>query len=357
MVDIELPFKTIELRGDHLVLLDQRQLPEKVEYVQIEKYKVVIEAIRNMTVRGAPAIGVVAGFAMFLASVEYSNLPEDGYFRLMSKAADELSLARPTAANLRWAVQRIRKIIEGNHGISIAKTHQMVKQEAEAIEAEDKELCRSIGEHGAALINDGDGILTHCNAGALATAGIGTALGVIYTAAFSGKKIRIYSGETRPVDQGRRLTSWELAASGLDVTILCDNMIGSIISSGKIDKVIVGADRIAMNGDTANKIGTLNMALIADHFQVPFYVAAPYSTFDPEAQSGADIPIEFRPKDEVASAENYVDIHGKIDIYNPAFDVTPVNLITAYITDRGILTSSELGAVLMRKAKNLNQVH
>ena len=348
MAEIELPFRTLEWKADRLTLIDQRKLPSKVEYIDYYNYRDVIVAIKNLTVRGAPAIGAAAGYAMVLASIEFAKAMTEDYQTMLRKAADEITIARPTAINLRWAVERIWKILSKHGNSSPAEKHKLVEDEAFAIEDEDRELCRKIGKYGAELIENGDGVLTHCNAGALATAGIGTALGVIYTAAFGGKKLKIYSGETRPIDQGRRLTSWELAAAGLDVTLLCDNMIGSLMQTGKVQKVIVGADRIAMNGDTANKIGTFNIALIADFFDIPFYVAAPYSTFDAETQSGADIPIEYRAPEEIIDIEDYAAIRGNIEVYNPAFDVTPHELITGYITDRGVLKASQIADEILQ---------
>ncbi|MCP4631968.1 MAG: S-methyl-5-thioribose-1-phosphate isomerase [candidate division Zixibacteria bacterium] len=342
MPEIQLPFKTIEWKNDCLTLINQRVLPEKVEYLDFYNYRDVIVAIRNLTVRGAPAIGVAAGYALILASQELlSNSPDD-YRQKLRKAADEIIDARPTAVNLKWAVDRLMKIVDNSSSSSMTDIHKKILDESIVIDNEDKELCMKIGENGAKLINDKDGILTHCNAGALATAGIGTALGVIYTAAAEGKKFEVFSGETRPLDQGRRLTSWELAASGLHVILLCDDMVGALMSSGSVNKIIVGADRIASNGDTANKIGTFNIALMAFNFEIPFYVAAPYSTFDLNAKNSSDIPIEFRDTGEIANLEDYADIKAKIDIYNPAFDITPHELIKGYITDRGVIEAGDI---------------
>ncbi|MBD3169081.1 MAG: S-methyl-5-thioribose-1-phosphate isomerase [candidate division Zixibacteria bacterium] len=342
LTEIELPFRTLEWKADRLTLIDQRALPSKVNYIDYYNYRDIIVAIKNLTVRGAPAIGAAAGFAMVLASIEFAKETSNDYLGMLRKAADEIISARPTAVNLRWAVERIWKAVSSHNNSSVSEKHKLIEDEAIAIEQEDKELCRKIGEYGAKLIDDGDGVLTHCNAGALATAGIGTALGVIYTAAFGGKDIKIYSGETRPIDQGRRLTTWELAASGLDVTLLCDNMIGSLMRSGKVQEIVVGADRVAANGDTANKIGTFNIALIADYFDIPFYVAAPYSTFDPETPTGEDVPIEFRSPEEIIDIEDYAAIKGSIHVYNAAFDITPHELIAGYITDRGVVKASEI---------------
>jgi methylthioribose-1-phosphate isomerase len=340
--EIKLPFKTIEWKNGKLTLIDQRLLPGRVQYVDYGNYRDVIVAVKNLTVRGAPAIGVAAAYAMVLASAELIMTGNADYMAKMEAASREIGAARPTAVNLRWAVDRIRKIIGDNSASTPRKIHELIEAEAIEIETEDKQLCLAMGSHGAELIDGNDGIMTHCNAGALATAGIGTALGVIYTAAFSDKKIKVYSTETRPLDQGRRLTTWELAASGLDVTLLCDNMAASLMSSGAIDKVIVGADRIAANGDTANKIGTYNIAIIADRFGIPFYVAAPYSTIDLNTADGTEIPIEFRDTNEIADVTGYAGIRGNISIYAPAFDVTPNSLITGYITDKGVIKSADI---------------
>ncbi|HEX8407221.1 MAG TPA: S-methyl-5-thioribose-1-phosphate isomerase [Thermoanaerobaculia bacterium] len=297
--------------GHVLSLLDQRLLPREETWVECRTASAVADAIRTMVVRGAPAIGVAAAYGMAMAD----DLPG---------AAVELKNARPTAVNLAWAVDRM---LRANGATS----------EAEAIHREDVEANMRMGAYGAALLGNSSTILTHCNAGALATAGYGTALGVIRAAISGGKHVAVFADETRPYLQGARLTAWELQRDGIDVTLITDNMSGHFFQQGKFDAVIVGADRIAANGDTANKIGTYTVAVLANAHGVPFYVAAPLSTIDPACPSGASIPIEER------SAEEVVDFNGSrvapegISVRHPAFDVTPARLITAIITDRGVL--------------------
>jgi methylthioribose-1-phosphate isomerase len=316
----------IRWRGDALELLDQRLLPREVVYVACRDAHEVAVAIRDMIVRGAPAIGVSAAFGMALA-VQRGDDPR--------QAAAELRAARPTAVNLDWAVTRMMGVlspIEGDHFAA----EELVK-EAEAIFREDVDANKRIGRFGAELLGQSTTVLTHCNAGALATAGYGTALGVIRSAVEQGKHVAVFADETRPYLQGARLTAWELQQEGIDVTVITDSMAGHFFQKGCFDAVIVGADRIAANGDTANKIGTYGVAVLAHAHDVPFYVAAPISTIDPQTLDGTLIPIEER------SASEVTDIGGKrmtpegISVRHPAFDVTPARLITAIITDRGVL--------------------
>ena len=303
--------------GNALFLLDQRLLPREEKWIACTTPSEVAEAIRTMVVRGAPAIGVSAAFGMALAAKRGDDL---------DLAAEELKRSRPTAVNLAWAVDRMLRNRNGD-----------LTSEAEAINAEDIASCMAIGRHGAALLGATATVLTHCNAGALATAGYGTALGVIRAAIESGKRIAVFADETRPYLQGARLTAWELQQDNIDVTLITDNMSGHFFQQGAFDAVIVGADRIAANGDTANKIGTYTVAVLANAHGVPFYVAAPVSTIDPACPSGEQIPIEER------SAQEVVDIFGSrvapegIHVRHPAFDVTPARLITAIITERGVL--------------------
>jgi methylthioribose-1-phosphate isomerase len=300
-----------------LFLLDQRLLPREEKWVPCHTAPEVAEAIKTMIVRGAPAIGVSAAYGMALAAKRGDDL---------AVAADELKRARPTAVNLAWAVDRMLANRDGD-----------LTAEAEAINREDVASCMAIGRHGAELLGQSATVLTHCNAGALATAGYGTALGVIRAAIEGGKRIAVFADETRPYLQGARLTAWELQQDNIDVTLITDSMAGHFFSEGAFDAVIVGADRIAANGDTANKIGTYTVAVLANAHNVPFYVAAPLSTIDPNCPSGKEIPIEER------SAQEVVDIAGSrmapegIKVRHPAFDVTPARLITAIITERGVL--------------------
>lgn len=316
-----------------LYLLDQRLLPLAREYVACASCEDAIAAIKNMTVRGAPAIGATAAWACALALSQVKD-GADWREKLEAKL-DALAEARPTAVNLRWAVARMRKA--GENCPDPARLLEIWFAEAERVQKEDEAACRAIGRHGASLINDGDTILTHCNAGALATAGYGTALGVIRAAWEQGKKIQVFADETRPLLQGARLTAWELREDGIPVTLVCDNACALLLSRGMVQLVITGADRIAANGDSANKIGTYGVALLARHFGVPFYIAAPLSTIDPEIAGGADIPIEER------SAEEVLEICGQriapegVKALNFAFDVTPADLISGIITETGIL--------------------
>ena len=301
----------IRWRGDRLQLLDQRRLPRDVVYVDCFTASDVARAIREMVVRGAPAIGVAAAFGMAIADDRAS-------------AAAELKAARPTAVNLAWAVDRMLRA----SGDLVA--------EAQKIYDEDIESNRRIGHFGAQLLGAKATILTHCNAGALATAGYGTALGVVRAAIEEGKRIAVYADETRPYLQGARLTAWELQQDGIDVTLITDNMSGHFFQQGAFDAVIVGADRIAANGDTANKIGTYTVAVLANAHNVPFYIAAPFSTVDLATPNGAAIPIEERSANEVTSIGDVVIAPDNVAVRHPAFDVTPARLITAIITDRGI---------------------
>jgi methylthioribose-1-phosphate isomerase len=325
--------KPFEWTGIELKILDQRLLPGEVAYIACRTSGEVAQAIAGMAVRGAPAIGVAAAYGVVLAAAESGS-----YGEFLGKAS-ALRGARPTAVNLMWAVERMLRLLPDN----VSSTQQMpgdvlrrLEAEARSIEAEDLASCMRIGAFGNALISDGDGILTHCNAGALATAGYGTALGIIRAAREAGKRIRVYACETRPYLQGARLTAAELHADGIPVTLLCDNMAAWLMKSGKVHKIVVGADRIAANGDTANKIGTYQLALCAKAHGIPFYVAAPFSTVDLSLPDGGGIPIEHRDENEVLYAMGIRTAPQGVSAYNPAFDVTPAALIGAVVTDRGV---------------------
>ncbi|MEO0095492.1 MAG: S-methyl-5-thioribose-1-phosphate isomerase [candidate division WOR-3 bacterium] len=321
-------FKTIEYdrEKNEIIILDQTRLPEKEMYLRLKTVKDVYRAIKTLQVRGAPLIGVTAAYGVVLAG--YDNKINE-----VLKAADYLKSARPTAVNLTWAIERMKKKIE-----QVRKNEILYKElltEAQRIENEDKESCKRIGQVGARLIKDGFKIMVHCNAGALATSGIGTALGVLYTAKEMGKRFKVYSCETRPLLQGARLTTWELTKNGIETYTICDNMVATYMP--EMDMVIVGADRIVKNGDVANKIGTKGIAIIAHYYRVPFYVAAPISTFDLRLKSGNQIPIEFRDEDEVRVFNNKSIIAERAFVCNPAFDVTPHQLINGLITEKGII--------------------
>lgn len=329
-------FRTIEWKNDRVIILDQTKLPLEERYLEITNYREMAKAIKQLKIRGAPAIGIAGAFGVCLAANEISATDMNVFKNRLSKIIDELAATRPTAVNLFWALDRMKTILASNIDQTPQAMKQMLLAEAMNILTEDRETCRLMGEHGASLLKDGDTVLTHCNAGALATGGIGTALGVIFTAANQGKKIRVFADETRPLLQGARLTTWELMKAGIDVTLICDNMAAWVMQQGWIDCVMVGADRIAANGDAANKIGTYNVAVLARHHHIPFYVIAPTSTFDLSLQTGAEIPIEQRAREEVTHGFGRQTAPAGVAVYNPAFDVTPNELITAIVSEQGI---------------------
>jgi len=330
-------FQTIQWRDDKVILIDQRRLPLEEVYVECSDYKQVADAIRNMTVRGAPAIGVTAAMGTALGALGISARDYRGFCREMETIFRELEATRPTAVNLKWALDRMRRVMQGHPQAGVPELQQLLKGEALRIFEEDIAINRRIGEHGASLISNGQTILTHCNAGALATAGHGTALGVLYSAKQQGKSFDVFAGETRPFLQGARLTAWELARNGIPVTLITDNMAATFMRQRKIHCVIVGADRIAANGDVANKIGTYGLAVLARQHDLPFYVAAPISTIDLTCPTGAEIPIEERSPDEVTNFYRQRVAPEGIKVRNPAFDVTPHELVTAIITEQGIV--------------------
>ncbi|HOP08175.1 MAG TPA: S-methyl-5-thioribose-1-phosphate isomerase [candidate division Zixibacteria bacterium] len=318
---------------DHtLLLLAQTRLPAEFTYLELADYHEVIEAIKRLDVRGAPAIGIAAAYGLGLA-VEQAGKTD---WAAIDKLAREIKAARPTAVNLAWAVDRVMERVRAENSTDLETIVELIWSEARAIHEEDRLMCDDIGRHGAELIQSGDTILTHCNAGALATGGSGTALAVIYECHKQGKKIKVYADETRPLLQGARLTSWELQQAGIDVTLICDSVAAMLMQQGKIDHVIVGTDRIAANGDFANKIGTYSVAVNAARHNVPFYVAAPESTIDEHSPTGADIIIEERSEEEVTCGFGTRTAPLGISVYNPAFDVTPADLVSYYIYNTGL---------------------
>jgi len=329
--------QTLRWKKNAVILLDQRALPAAEKYLICTSDKQVVAAIRNLAVRGAPAIGVAAGFAAVLGAFRLVKLAPDEFRRKFFAVCEEIGRARPTARNLSWALERMKRRFDLVRDMPPRKILKALIDEAKSIHREDIEINHKIGNHGAPLIAPGDNILTHCNAGALATAGYGTALGVLRAAKAQGKKFHVYVGETRPVLQGARLTAWELQKEKIPFTLITDNMAGFLMHQGKINKIIVGADRIAANGDTANKIGTYSLAVLAKEHGVPFYVAAPLSTMDLDIKSGGGIPIEQRDTSEVTCVQGKSIAPRGTKVYNPAFDVTPAHYITAIITERGIL--------------------
>ncbi len=336
-----MPVPTIEWVGGvdgHVRMIDQTLLPVEFRQIEVRDIEAMWEAIKVLRVRGAPAIGIAAAFGTILGIQGSQATTYEGFRADLAKATDYLATSRPTAVNLFWALERMKRVADENRHMTIPVLKERLLDEALAIFDEDRRTCRAIGRHGAELVRDGDGILTHCNAGGLATADYGTALAVIYAAHEQGKRLRVFADETRPLLQGSRLTAWELSHSGIEVTVICDNMAAVVMRQGKVNLVVVGADRIAANGDTANKIGTYTVALLAREHGVPFYVAAPASTFDLSLASGDQIPIEERDPREVTHGFGRQTAPDGVAVYNPAFDVTPAGLITGIITERGIIS-------------------
>ncbi|WAM35049.1 S-methyl-5-thioribose-1-phosphate isomerase [Caldicellulosiruptor acetigenus] len=327
--------KHFEFENDKLIVLDQRKLPFEKEYFVCSTYQDVYIAIKDMIIRGAPLIGIVAAYGVVLGFKEIieKNMDSAKIYEIINY----LVSSRPTAVNLFWALERMKKVFEEARNLSQSQIYSLLLQEARKIEDEDKSINKKIGEHGNTLIKEGANILTHCNAGALATGGYGTALGVIREAHFTGKNIHVYVDETRPYLQGARLTAFELSEDGIPNTVICDNMAGYLMKLGKIDCVIVGADRIALNGDTANKIGTYSLSVLAKHHDIPFYIAAPVSTIDFNIKSGSEIPIEERSEDEIRFFNGKKIVPDESKVFNPAFDVTPAENITAIITEKGVV--------------------
>lgn len=330
---------TIEWDDGKVKLIDQTKLPEELVYIHCSEVEKLWEAIKSLRVRGAPALGIAAGLGTVLGLQNSKATNYSDFRKELEKVTGYLATSRPTAVNLFWALERMKAKAEENKEKSIPEIKELLLQEARKIIEENKRECRRIGNNGAQLIKNGDTILTHCNAGGLATADYGTALAVIFTAQKQGKKIKVYVDETRPLLQGARLTTWELMQEGIDVTLICDNMAAQVMKEGRVNCVLVGADRIAANGDTANKIGTYGLALLARAHNIPFYVAAPTSTFDLTLAGGDKIPIEERSEEEITCGFGRRTAPEGVKVYSPAFDVTPAHLITAIITERGIAKS------------------
>jgi methylthioribose-1-phosphate isomerase len=330
-------FKTIEWKGDRVRLIDQRKLPGEVRYLDCRDASSLAKAIKGMAIRGAPAIGVAAAMGIALAAKKIQTKRFDLFLKSLKQVCQQMKQTRPTAVNLFWAVNRMERILDQARSSNLEQMKAQLEREALQIFKEDLEINQKIGENGKRLIKDGYGVLTHCNAGGLATAGFGTALGVIHAAWREGKRFRVFVDETRPLLQGSRLTAWELAQERILATLLTDNMAGWLMRSGKINLVLVGADRIARNGDTANKIGTYGLAILAKWHGVPFYVAAPISTLDLSLPSGEEIPIEQRAPEEVTHLRGKRIAPKGMEAFNPAFDVTPHSLIHGIITEKGIV--------------------
>ena len=329
--------KTIFWKDDAVVMIDQRALPCEERLLRFTDYKDVITAIRDLTIRGAPAIGVAAAMGIALGTLHLSPSSKEEFNRAFYEICDQFSRTRPTARNLFWGIERMKKTFAEAMPGSPDQIKRLLVEEAIRICEEDIAINERIGINGRSLIQDGDHILTHCNAGALATAGCGTALGVVRAAWEEGKKIHVFVDETRPVLQGARLTAWELMKEKIPATLIADNMAGFLMKQGKINKIIVGADRIAANGDVANKIGTYSLAVLAKEHNIPFYVAAPLSTIDMSIQNGDEIPIEERNAEEITTIRGIRVAPEGMHVYNPAFDVTPNRYITAIITEAGVV--------------------
>jgi len=330
-------FETLRWRNDQLELIDQRLLPAQMTYVACDSAQSTANAIRAMIVRGAPAIGCAAAYGAAVEARRLASGAAGGFDAGLERAFQILAESRPTAVNLFWALARMRRKWNENRGAPVARIAAALLDEAHTIRDEDVRLNRQMGEHGAALLDDGMRVLTHCNAGALATAGHGTALGVIRSAVSAGKNIHVLADETRPFLQGARLTVWELMQDGIPVTLIADNAAGHLMRRGEIDAVIVGADRVAANGDVANKIGTYSVAVLAQRHAIPFYVACPLSTIDRDIPTGADIPIEERGPDEVVGYGELRLAPAEAQARNPVFDVTPAGLVTALVTEKGVI--------------------
>lgn len=333
--------ETLRWSNGHLEMIDQRVLPASFEYITYDSAVSVAEGIRSMVVRGAPAIGCAAAYGVALEAQKLKNKTSDEFTKGMEKAYKVLAESRPTAVNLFWAIKRMQDKIATINNVTQVELADTLLLEAHEVLSEDIRINRTMGSFGAELLNDGARVLTHCNAGALATAGHGTALGVIRSAVEAGKKISVIADETRPFLQGARLTSWEMVQENIPVTLITDNMAGHLMSNGEVDAVVVGTDRVASNGDVANKIGTYMVAVLAKRHNIPFYVACPLSTIDMSIESGDDIPIEERPVEEVTGYRACQWAAAGVNVRNPAFDVTPAELVSALITEKGVINQPD----------------
>ncbi len=331
--------ETLRWVEDHLEMIDQRILPADFQYISYNSAASVADGIRSMVVRGAPAIGCAAAYGVALEALNLQDVNVDEFLNGMGNAYEILLQSRPTAINLYWAIDRMRSIMNNNSSQTPKEIANRLLEEAHEILNEDIEINRKMGSFGAELLPDGARVLTHCNAGALATAGHGTALGVIRSAVEAGKKISVIADETRPFLQGARLTAWEMVQENIPVTLISDNMSGHLMSHDEVDAIVVGTDRVAGNGDVANKIGTYMVAVLSKRHNIPFYVACPLSTIDRSISSGSDIPIEERPINEVTGYRDCQWAADGVSVRNPAFDVTPADLVTGLITEKGVILS------------------
>lgn len=356
-----LTYETVSLDENEnaLLILDQTKLPNTVDILHLTDIRGIWNAIKTLQVRGAPAIGITAAFGLYLSALHISANDYPSFLEKLKEAKDYLNSARPTAVNLSWALNRMMKTVYRQKNRSIPQIREVMRREALAIKAEDTETCRKIGEYGLTLINDGDGILTHCNAGQLATSKYGTALAPIHLGREKGMNFRVYCDETRPLLQGARLSAFELLADGVFTTLICDNMASQVMSIGWIDAVFVGCDRLAANGDACNKIGTSGLAIIAKHYGIPFYVFCPASTIDMSIKTGAGIVIEQRNPEEITEMwYSHRMAPDFVNVYNPAFDVTDNSLITGIVTEFGIARPpyvDSLKEILTTRANANNQ--
>ena len=337
--------KTIEYVDGVVRMIDQTRLPTEKTFVDCHTIEEVGQAIKTMIIRGAPAIGVAAAMGVSLGADSIAVANYDDFYRILEKKCDRLGQSRPTAVNLAWGINRMKKVAQQNNALPIGELKSKLREEALSILTEDISTNQMMGQHGQTLVKDGSVILTHCNAGALATAGFGTALGVVRAAANAGKDIKVLANETRPFLQGARLTTWELKEDGIPVKLITDNMCGFFMNKQEIDLVMVGADRIAANGDVANKIGTYMVAVLAKENNIPFYVAAPVSTLDLSLSSGKEIPIEERSSEEITYINDKQISPDGVEAAHPAFDITPNHLVTAIITENGIARAPFTGSL------------
>ncbi len=326
-----------------LVIIDQTLLPAELKLLHLTELEEMCDAIKTLKVRGAPAIGVAAAIGLYCLAERFGETDEDAFYTKLTETASILNATRPTAKNLSWALNEMLEAVSGAKGTGLANIKALLKKKALQLKEQDIAVCAAIGRYGASLISNGDTVMTVCNAGALAAVEHGTALAPVYEANRCGKDISVYALETRPLLQGARLTAFELTENGIDTTVICDNMAASVMATGKIKAVFTGCDRVAANGDAANKVGTFMLAVLAKHFGIPFYICAPYSTIDFSTKSGNDIIIEQRNDEEIRSSwYKQPMISDKAKIYNPAFDVTPAELITAFITEEGIKKPTDI---------------
>lgn len=346
-----MPVETIAWKNDKVRYIDQTLLPRRVKFVECADVRRLWKAIKRLEIRGAPAIGIAGALGVLLAANRSKAKDPETFLREVAKASKYLASSRPTAVNLFWALARMEWAARKDRHANVGAIRKALLREALAIIDEDKKNCRRMARYGASLVKRGDTILTHCNAGGLATADYGTALGVLFESKRQGKRIRVYADETRPLLQGARLTAWELLHEGIDTTLICDNMAASLMAKGEIDKIFVGADRIASNGDAANKIGTYSLAVLAKHHKVPLYVVAPLATFDFNLKSGKEIPIEERDPDEVRTILGKQIAPEDVKVYNPAFDVTPNEMIAAIVTEYGIFRRPYVKSLAVLKSR------